>query len=470
MSWFAVIPPLTALVMVILTRRVILSLATAVVAGSLLISGPNINSLVLTGKYLSGAVAERGNAYTLSFLILFGALAELIKVSGGIAGFTNLAGRWVKSERGVLLAAWALLPFTFYDNSFRILSTGAILKPLLEKLQGSKEKLAFALTITTGQSIVLIPLATAYVGYMVSLLRANIPEGGTFTAYGIFIKSLPWNFYSLIMLALALGVSIWGFGYSKVKIAALGGGEEKFTVPHIEYEKKTQDMPPEYPARALNLVVPVITLLASTIFFFWWTGKRGNPSFFQALGAADFAVAITAGTLMALIISIILYRCQGISFTEIESHIIKGGQSILTLLVILVLSWALSEIVRDLNFTRLATSLLSGNVPKWAIPAAIFLSGAAVSYVIGSSWATWALLMPMATGLADAGGLDPVIAFGAVWAGGSVGDSTSPLSDIPILVSNVLEMPVAQFAGTALPFALGSVLLSTLAYIFAGLL
>jgi len=465
LDWLALIPPMVALALVILTRRVILSLALAIVTGSFILKGLSLAGFVAAINYLAGAVSEKGNAYTLSFLILFGALAELIKVSGGIAGFTNIVGRWVKSERGILLVGWAMLPFTFFDNSFRILSVGAMLEPLMEKVKGSKEKLAFVITITTGQAIVLIPLATAYVGYMVSLVRANMPENAMFTPYDVFLRSLFWNIYSPVMLVLSLAVTIWGLRYGKVRLEAVGGGAEELTKIHLEYEKYINELPSEYPARVGNLVLPVIILLCGTVFFFWWTGKAGAGSFLGALGKADFSVAIMAGTFLALIISVLLYWLQGISLTEIESHVIKGGQAVLSLLVILVLSWTLSRIVQDLGFTRYVTSNFAGSMPTWAVPTTIFLSGAAISYVIGSSWATWALLMPMAAGFAQVGGMNPAVLFGAVWAGGSVGDSTSPLSDIPILVSSVMKIPIAQYSSGAMPFALGGIFISTLIYI-----
>lgn len=211
---------------------------------------------------------------------------------------------------------------------------------------------------------------------------------------------------------------------------------------HREKEKYLEELPPEYPARVINLILPIAALLALTIFFFWWTGKDEAGSFLAALGAADFAVAIMTGTLLALIVSTLFFWLQKISLAEIEDHIIKGGQTMLTLLAILVLSWALSQIVRDLGFERFITATLAGAVPSWTIPAAIFLAGAAISYVMGSSWATWALLMPLAAVLVQSGNLDPTVAFGAVWAGGSVGDSTSPLLDIPIIVSGVVDIPV----------------------------
>lgn len=468
MPWTALIPPLTTLIAVFLTRRVILSLALAVITGSFLKSGFTVDGLITAGNYVAGSVSQKENAYTLVFLVLFGSLAELIKVSGGIAGFRNIAGRRIKSERGVLMTTWALLPFTFFDNSFRSLSVGSILGPLMEKVNGSKEKLAFVLTVTTGQVIVLIPLATAYVAYMVSLVRASMPNGTGF--YEIFLKSLFWNFYSLAMLALALGVSLWGLKYGTLRLEALAG-EEKLTEVHLKKLKFLENLPPEFPARIANLIIPIITLLVATIFFFWWTGRSKAGSFFASLGAADFAVSIMTGTLLALVASGIFFWLQKINFAEIESHVVEGGQSVLNLLVILVLSWALSQVVRDLGFTKLVTSTFTGALPAWAVPAAVFLAGAAISYVIGSSWATWALLMPLAASLIETGSFNPAMIFGAVWAGGSVGDSTSPLSDIPILVSGILNIPVGKYASGALPFAIAGIAFSTIAYIvvaFAG--
>lgn len=466
MDWLALLPPLITLAMVLATRRIILSLALAVVLGSFLKAGLSFNGLITASGYLAGAIAQKENAYTLAFLVLFGALAELAKVTGGIAGFTALVGRRIRSERGVLLTTWALLPFTFFDNSFRSLSVGAMLAPLMENVKGSKEKLAFVLTVTTGQVIVLVPLATAYVGYMVSLIRANLPPGAA-TPYILFLRSIPWNFYSLAMLALAIGVSLWGLRYGELQVAAIKG-EEELTRVHKEREKYLEDLPPEYPARVTNLIVPIALLLVATVFFLWWTGRDKAGSFLASMAAADFAVAMMAGALVTLILSALFFWRQGISLAEIEAHLIEGGQSVLNLLAILVLSWALSQTVRDLGFERLVTTTLAAALPGWAIPTAIFLAGAGISYVIGSSWATWALLMPLAASLAGAGHLDPAIAYGAVWAGGSVGDSTSPLSDIPILVSTVLKIPVARYASSALPFALGGIILAALAYMVTG--
>jgi len=470
-DWLSLVPPLITFAAVVLSRRVVLSLALGVAAGALAKAGWSVSGLLLMGSYLAGAASQGENTYVLVFLVLFGGLAQLINVAGGIRGFTDFAGRWAKSERRILLLAWAMLPITFFDNVFRILSVGSILEPLMDKVKGVKERLAFVLAVTSGQAIVLVPLGTAYAGYMVSLVRGNSGPAALdsgVSAYGIFLRSLMWNFFSPTMLVLSLGVSIWGIRYGKIRLA-VGVREQEFTKVHREKEAYLARLPPEYPSRTANLILPLAVFLASTLFFLWNTGRARAPSFLGALGAADYSASIMTGALVTLGVTVAFFWAQKISLAEIEAHLIEGAQGVLSLLAILVLSWALSQIVRDLGFTGLITSVLARAIPPWAVPVTLFLAGSGISYVIGSSWATWALLLPLGAVLAEATALNPAVVFGAVWAGGSVGDSTSPVADLPILVSSVAKIRVADYAGSALPFTLAGIAVSAILYVVAGL-
>ncbi len=446
-------------------------MALGVVMGAFAKAGWSVAGLLVAGDYLAGAVSQRENAFILIFLVLFGALSQLINVAGGISGFTDFAGKWAKTERRVLLLAWAMLPITFFDNVFRILSVGSILDPLMEKAKGMKERLAFVLCVTTGQTIVLVPLGTAYAGYMVSLVRGNTAAaelGAGVSPYRLFLSSIPWNFYSIVTLVLSLGVTVWGMKYGRRRLA-VGTAREEFTKVHREREAMLAKLPPEYPSRTMNLLVPLVVFLASTVYFLWRTGSPNAPSFLAALSAADYAASILAGALLTLAVTVVFFWSQKISLAEIEAHLIEGGQGVLSLLVILALSWALSQIVKDLGFTGLATSVLARTIPPWAIPVVVFLAGAGVSYVIGSSWATWALLVPLGIALAQASGLNPAVVFGAAWAGGSVGDSTSPVADMPILVSGVTKIQVADYSAGALPFALAGIGIAVVLYVIAGI-
>ena len=468
MEWLALIPLLTTVVAVIKTKKVVFSLLLGLFVGAFIKVPSLFDGFLEVGRYLAGSVAQKENAYTLLFLVMFGALAELIRMAGGVAGFSQTVGRRVKTERQVLLSAWLLSVITFFNSAFHIISVGTILEPLVEKVKGSKEKLAFVLAITTGQIIVLLPVATAYVGYMVTLIRFNLrQEEISLSPYLTFLKSLPWNLFSLIMLGLALAVTLWGLNYGKIRLGKSVSREE-FTETHRKKEQLLEQLQEEYPQKMVNLLLPVFLLLASTVSFFWWTGRSHGSSFLDALAGADFAVSILAGTLLTLVVSVIFLTLQKINLAELQAHILEGGQSILGSLAILVLGWSLSSVAKDLGFLELVRKGFAGTVPAWTVPSVSFLIAAATSYAIGSSWATWALIMPAAISLSAAGGLPLEIVIGAVWAGGSVGDTASPMGDIPVLASGVLGINPTKYIESALPFTLLGVVLAAAGYLAAG--
>lgn len=465
--WWAVVPLIVTFISVIKTRKVIPSLFLGLAVGAFIRVPSPVNGFIELGRYLANSVGQKENAYTLLFLVMFGALAELMQMAGGVAGFSQTVGKRVKNERQVLFSAWLLTAVTFFNSAFHIISVGTILEPLIEKVKGSKEKLAFVLSVTTGQFIVLVPLATAYVGYMVTLVRFSLrQEGLNVSPYTVFLKSLPWNLYSLIMLGLALAITIWGLNYGRYRLGKSAPGEE-LTEVHRKKEQLLEQLQEEYPQKTVNLILPIVVLLSSTVFFFWWTGKAGATSVLDAFARAGFTVSILAGTLLTLIVTTVFLLFQKISLAEIQAHITEGARSIFGSLAILVLGWSLSTVTRDLGFLALIKNTLSGSIPSWGVPAASFLTAAATSYAIGSSWATWALIMPVAVSLGTVGGLPPEIVIGAVWAGGSIGDTASPMGDIPVLASGVLNISPAQYIESALPFTLLGIMLTVAGYLAA---
>lgn len=467
MLWWSVIPLIITLVAVLKTRKVIISLFLGLAVGAFIKVPSPSNGFIELGRYLANTIVQKENSYTLLFLVMFGALAELIQMAGGVAGFSQAVGKRVKTERQVLLSAWLLSAVTFFNSAFHIISVGTILEPLINRVKGSKEKLAFVLSITTGQLIVLVPVATAYVGYMVTLVRFNLQqEELNISPYITFLKSLPWNLFSIIMLGIAMAVTLWGLNYGKYRLGK-SAAKEEFTESHRKKERLVEQLQEEYPQKTANLVLPILVLLASTIFFFWWTGKTAGGSILDAFARANFTVSILAGTLLTLSVTFIFLWMQKINLAEIQAHTLEGAQSIFGSLAILVLGWSLTTVVKDLGFLELVKSSFSGSVPVWAVPVLSFLMAVVTSYAIGSSWATWALIMPVAIGLGR--GLPPEIMIGAVWAGGSVGDTASPMGDIPVLASGVLGISPSQYIESALPFTILGIILATMGYLIIGI-
>jgi tetracycline resistance efflux pump len=462
----SIIPAIIVIILTLKTKKLIISLIAGILIGTLILKSSVINGFLSIGGYITTVLSDRNNAYTLGFLILFSSLAELMKMAGGISGFSSKVESWAKTERSILGWSWLLSIITFFDSTFHRIAVGTILMPLFEKTKGSKQKFAFVLSVTSLQLIMLTPIATGYLGYMVSLVStysANMEISQS--PYLIVVKSMLWNFFSWSMLLIAFGVTLFGLGFGKIKIGKDDGGKG-LSKGHIEKEEKIkeEDDVQEFPKKSLNLVLPVIILLTTTLFFFWWTGKGTDPSFFRAISSADFSASIFTGALLTLIISCVIFLFQKIGLAEIEAHVISGAEKILSLIIILILSWVLIKITQDLGFNKLISENLINSVPKFLIPPMIFLIAAAISYSIGSSWATWALIMPLAVSFSKTSGVDFAMMVGTVWAGGAVTDVISPLT------AEISKIPYGEHLTTSLPYIIFGVLLSLVGYLVVGLL
>ncbi|OPJ62878.1 Na+/H+ antiporter NhaC family protein [Clostridium oryzae] len=464
MRWLSLVPAIITIILTFKTKKLIPSLFVGVLSGTFINSGI-IGGIAEVGKYMVEAVTNKESCYTLFFLIAFGSLAELIEMSGGISGFSEKVGKWVKTERGILGWAWALTLITFFDCSFHTIAVGSVMSPILEKVKGSKERFAFILSITSRQIILLVPIATAYLGYMVTLVANNIKDRGiTENAYTLVIKSFLWNFFAWIMIFIAAGITIFGLGFGRFRIGKAEDENKEFTKIHIENEKLLNRYTEEYPKNSRNLIIPVLILLISTIFFFWWTGKsKSSDGFIGAISSANFSVSILSGVIFTIFITSIYFLIQKISLAEIEAHIVKGGENILSLVIILVLSWALTSVTQDLGFNRLIDENLVKSIPKMLIPAMIFLLTGTISYVIGSSWATWALIMPVAINFSINSGINISMIIGTVWAGGAVSEVISPLS------ARMANISYGDHLVTSFPYLLAGAAMTTIAYLLAGL-
>jgi len=458
----SLIPPLVAVVLTLMTKNLVPSLLIALVTGTLLETRSLMGALVLVGDKVASVLASRDSAYTLGFLVLFGSLADIIQMAGGIAGFAATVEKWVTSEKRVLGTAWLMSLITFFDSSFHIIAVGTVLGPLLEKVKASKEKFAFVLTMTSLQLIVLVPVATAYLGYMTGLVGTNMRlRSIAGVPYAVFLRSIPFNFFSLAMLLIAAAVSAFGLRFGTISLGKVKEGEG-LTPEHIEKEASSEKPVEEYPKNAWNLIVPVGLLLSSTLTFLWLTGRATSATVLGAFATARFSESIFAGALFALLTTGVFYVKQGISLAEVEAHVVSGGEKVFSLVMILVLSWSLTDLTQQMGFDNLVGASILGFVPRAVTPATVFLVSAAISYTLGSSWATWALMMPVAIAAAQSGLPLPVMV-GTVWAGGSVADAASPLA------AQTAGISYGRHLVTSLPFVLVGIGLAAASYLILGL-
>ncbi|WP_048569946.1 Na+/H+ antiporter NhaC family protein [Clostridium cylindrosporum] len=464
--------PLIVIILAAFTKRVIPSLTIGVITGGIFLAkGSIIQGIILSIEHLIKAVANEDSIYIIFFLFIFGAFGEIMKVSGGIKGFTEFSSKYVKTEKGALGTIWLVTPVTFIDCCFHSIAAGTVSKALIDKVNGSKRKLAFVLNVTSCLLIILIPFGTTYVGYIIGVIGSAFKNAGlTLSPYSIYIKSIPYNFYAIIMILISIGVIIFGLGFDRViKLNNEKSYLEENGHHHNEAHEQSEFVE-KVPPRPINLILPLGILISLTFFFLWYTGRSGENGFITAIINANFEKSIFIAGTVTIIITSIIYVFQKIPMGVIESNFLAGGNEMMPPIVVLILSWGLASIVKDLGFISFVTNVLGPKVPVYLIPAAIFLIGCFASYFMGSAWGTWALIMPIAVPLAVSSNSNLALVIGAVLAGGALGDNTSPLGETAILSSTIAEVPLMEHIKSQLPYSIVGMLISTVLFVLFALI
>ncbi|WP_238882891.1 Na+/H+ antiporter NhaC family protein [Clostridium sp. YIM B02551] len=466
--------PLIVIILAMLTKRILAALVVGLLAGGILLAGGNvINGCIYAVEHLVKSVANEESAYIIMFLFIFGAFGEIMSLSGGIRGFSELANKYVKTEKGALGAIWFVTIFTFIDCCFHGIAAGTVGKALIDKVKGSKEKLAVVLNVTSCLLIILIPFGTTYVGYIIGVINSSLNKSGLkMSAYNLYLKSILFNFYAIIMILVVIGIIIFNLGFDSVvnRISDIEKEEKHNYNEHSHEAHGQSEFAENAPPRPFNLILPLVLLIAATFFFFWYTGKENSQGFLEAIMNAQFEKSILISGVITIVITTIFYLFQRIPMEKIESSFLSGGNEMMPPIIVLVLSWGLSSIIEDLGFVKFITNNIGPQIPAILIPVVIFLIGCAASYFMGSAWGTWALLMPIAIPLAVTSKSSLPLVIGAVLAGGSLGDNASPLGETAILSSTIAEVPLMKHIKTILPYSIISIVISSVLFIIAAFL
>ena len=319
--------PIIVIILAMTTKKIIASLITGILAGGILLARGNIiNGCILSIDHLVKSVATEESTYIIMFLFLFGAFGEIMKVSGGIKGFSEVADKYIKTEKGALISVWVVSIFTFIDCCFHAISTGTIGKALIEKTKGSKEKLAIVVNVTSCLLIILIPFGTTYVGYIIGVInsalnRSDIKQ----SAYSLYIKSIPFNFYAIVMILISIGIIFFNLKFDTVVNKLKDSKEMDEDNGHGHEAHEQCAFEEKAPPRPFNLIFPLAFLIITTFFFFWYTGQGKGQGFLGAIMNAEFEKSILLSGVVSIVITTIFYLLQKIPMGEIESHFLSGG-------------------------------------------------------------------------------------------------------------------------------------------------
>ncbi|MEB3100098.1 Na+/H+ antiporter NhaC family protein [Ferviditalea candida] len=448
-SWVSLLPFLIVIPVSIWTKQVLPGLFVALIAGCYLKAPTFMGGLREMLNYTVDNLVKSNNTRIILFLYVFAGLINMIKMAGGIKGFVHLVSKKVKTKRSAMLLTWLTTMGTFSDPDFRIVTISPIMKALRKRLKMSAQNIGFAIEVTSNPVVGLIPIATAFVGYMVSVIDTALKHNGIHEkAYTVYVKSIPFNFYSFVIILVGLYYSF--FKHSKQDMNSADqpseqGNEEEEVLKmcHRAYEEDT-------PAKPWNLILPLSVVLILTLFLSWWDGRAKAKGFFDAFLHSDALGVMLESLLIGFIFTLAFLLFQRFSIQNTVKAFVDGGNELMSVIILLVLIWSVSTVSEDLGFSTYITDHVKGWIPHFFIAPVIFLLGGLISYFIGSSWGTWGLLMPLGVTLAHQADANILLVIGAVFASGTFGAFTSPLSDNTVTLCTILDLPVIQYARTKL--------------------
>jgi len=477
MGIVSIVPPVLAIVLAIWTKRVYFSLFIGIVVGILIYTVSIGGTLIEVTETLVGNMSDDWNARVMLFTVLLGGLLGIMYSSGGSQAFGKWASTALTTRKSSLVGTWFLGLLIFFDDYFNTLTVGSVMRNITDRFQVSREKLAYIIDSTAAPICIVIPIST-WIAYVMSLYIAEFDRLGVeIEPFGLFLQTIPFNFYALsaIIIVLVLAVTNLEFGpMARAEKRALEKGElfDEATKDEIPGQDIT-DLEISEKGTLWDLLIPIIILIGGTILGILYTGGYFEPGigFVDAVGDADAATALVYGTLVANIVGIIMYTSRKIlPLKDCMENFITGIKAMVPALAILILAWSIGDVAGMVGTGAFVAEIVSEALPNWIIPFAIFVTSAFMAFSTGTSWGTFAIMMPIGVPVALAVGLDPAMCIAAVLGGAIFGDHSSPISDTTVLSSTGAGCNHMDHVNTQLPYAVVAAAVSAVGYILAAVM
>ena len=449
-TWISLLPPVLAIVVAIWSKQVYLSLAGGLWLSWTILAG--WNPIQGMGDAIQGTVSvfgSEGDARAIMFTIAIGALIATIEASGGVRGFVHYLEqhKWVNSAKRSQLLAWATGMVIFIESNITVLVAGSVARPLCDRYKCSREKLAYIIDSTSAPVCILIPM-NAWGAYNLQLLEGL----GVENALSVFLESILFNFYAIVAVVMVLVVILWDVNFGPMKKAEerTRGGVLLWpdATPMIDEDVLSPEPNDKIPPRAINMVVPIAAMVLFMPLGLYITG---NGVFTDGSGSTSVLWSVLFG----LAVSWVLLLTQG-AFTqgELVKIGLRGAGGLVPLALILLLAIALGDVVETLGTGRYVAQVTAGTMPTFVYLPLVFLVSGGIAFSTGTSWGTFAIMLPIAVPAAMTLGLPLAPFVAASLSGGIFGDHCSPISDTTIIASMAAATDHIDHVRTQLPYAL----------------
>ncbi len=464
-TFWALVPPIVAIILALITKEVYSSLFVGIVVGGLFYSGFSFEG-TLTHIFNDGFVAVLSDAYNvgiLIFLVILGAMVCLMNRAGGSAAFGRFAKEKIKSRTGAQLATIALGVLIFIDDYFNCLTVGSVMRPVTDEHKVSRAKLAYLIDATAAPICIIAPIsswAAAVSGFV---------EGED--GFSLFISAIPYNFYALLTIFMMVALVIM-----KIDFGSMKKYEDNALNGDIFSDSKTDAGESVYvnmKGKVIDLVIPIITLIICCVIGMIYSGGFfEGAGFIEAFSNCDASVGLALGSICALIITIIIYLIRKVlNFSDCMECIPAGFKAMVPAILILTFAWTLKAMTDSLGakeFVAAAMEQSAGSLMNF-LPAIIFLVACFLAFSTGTSWGTFGILIPIVVAVFSGSNHElMIISISACMAGAVCGDHCSPISDTTIMASAGAQCKHVNHVSTQLPYALLVAAISFVTYIIAG--
>lgn len=449
-TWWALIPPLLAIILAFITKEVYSSLFIGVAVGALLYSGFHPwDSFVNFFEIMKNSM----NLNILIFDVLLGMIIVLMAKSGGSAAYGKWAGTKIRTKRSVLLATMGLGVLIFVDDYFNCLTVGSVMRPVTDQQKVSRAKLAYIIDATAAPVCIIAPISS-----WAAAVNSYVPADAGISGFQLFLRTIPYNLYAILTLVMVFFICFTGFDFGLMKKheenAAKG---DLFTSGGDEFEQVSEDeVNPG--GKVMDLVLPVAVLIVSAIGAMIYTGYLGGAKdIITAFSGCDAETSLIFATMVTIFFMMLLYLPRKVvDFKGFMESLVEGFKLMIPAITILIFAWSLKGIGDAMGLAEFVGGIVGENASASIfIPVVLFAVAIFLSFSTGTSWGTFAILVPIATGMfAGNTSLEMmIISVSAVLAGAVCGDHVSPISDTTVMSSAGAQSNHLNHVSTQMQYA-----------------
>lgn len=465
-TFWALLPPVVAIVLALLTKEVYFSLFLGIVAGSLFYANFNLEK-TMNYIFVDGIIAQAADSYhvgILIFLVVLGIMVSLMNKVGGSAAYGKWACTKISSKRGAILSTFGLGALIFVDDYFNCLTVGSVMRPVTDKFKISRAKLAYIIDATAAPICIIAPVSSWAAAVTSSI---EVEDG-----FALFVKAIFYNYYAILTIAMIIIMAILKFDFGPMKIHEKNAEKgDVFTTSDRPYEDSNIDYENKK-GKVIDLVLPVIILVISSVFGMIYTGGffSDDVSLIDAFANCDASVGLVYGSFIALVLTFFIYIPRKvITFKEFANSFVEGFKAMVPAVLILIFAWTLGGITRKLGADEFVADFVyqsAEGLTKF-LPAIIFIIAAGLAFATGTSWGTFGILLPIVVAVVQPGSEMMTIIISACLAGSVCGDHLSPISDTTIMASTGAQCNHLNHVTTQLPYALLVASVSFVCYLLA---